>query len=125
MKKFIATILVGVFTLSLIAVPVATLAQNQNFLENVADSANIDTSRELPEIIGGFINVLLSILGIVAVVLVLWGGFLWMTAAGNPDQVDKAKKLLYSGIIGLVIIFAAFAIARFILDQIQTAVTGS
>jgi hypothetical protein len=46
-------------------------------------------------------------LGVIAVILVLWGGFKWMTAAGNEDGITEAKKLMGAGVIGLVIILAA------------------
>jgi hypothetical protein len=75
----------------------------------------------LPQVISGIIAVILSTLGVIAVLIILWGGFLWMTAAGEPDKVDKAKKLIVSGIIGLVIIFAAYAIASFVLGAVQTS----
>jgi len=70
------------------------------------------------------INVLLTILGIVAVVIVLLGGFKWMTAGGNEDKVGEAKKILGAGVIGLVIILAAWGIAAFVLNTLMSA-TGN
>ena len=70
------------------------------------------------------INVLLTLLGIVAVVIVLLGGFKWMTAGGNEDKVGEAKKILGAGIIGLVIILAAWGIAAFVLNTLMSA-TGN
>ncbi len=74
--------------------------------------------RDPRDIAASIINVLLGFLGIVAVIIILLGGFKWMTAAGNEDKVGEAKKLITAGIIGLVIILAAFAIAKFVLDQL-------
>ncbi len=67
------------------------------------------------------INVALTVLGIVAVVIVLLGGFKWMTAGGNEDKVSEAKKLLGAGVIGLVIILAAWGIASFVLNELIKA----
>ena len=78
----------------------------------------------LSELIKSIIQVILGFLGVIAVLIILWGGFVWMTAAGEPDKVDKAKKMIYSGIIGLVIIFAAYAIASFVFAQLQS-ITGA
>ena len=78
----------------------------------------------LSELIRSIIQVILGFLGVIAVLIILWGGFIWMTAAGEPDKVDKAKKMIYSGIIGLVVIFAAYAIATFVFSQLQT-ITGA
>ncbi len=67
------------------------------------------------------INVILTLLGIVAVVIVLLGGFKWMTAGGNEEMVSEAKKLLGAGVIGLVIILAAWGIASFVLNELMKA----
>lgn len=76
------------------------------------------------EIAAGIINVVLGFLGIVAVIIILLGGFKWMTAAGNEDKVDEAKKLISAGIIGLVIILAAFGIATFVINSLMTATSS-
>ena len=71
-------------------------------------------------IIGAAINVLMGFLGIIAVLIILFGGFKWMTAQGADDKIDEAKKLLAAGIIGLIIIMSAWAIATFVMDQVMT-----
>ena len=73
------------------------------------------------EIAASIINVILGFLGIVAVIIILLGGFKWMTAGGNEDKVGEAKKLITAGIIGLVIILGAFSIATFVLNQLSAA----
>lgn len=79
----------------------------------------------LVDTIAQIIRVALGFLGVIAVVIILLGGFKWMTAGGNDDKVKDAKKLIFSGIIGLVIIISAFAIASFVIDSIVTATSGS
>lgn len=74
--------------------------------------------------IAQIINVALGLLGIVAVVIVLAGGFKWMTAGGNEEKTTEARKLIFAGIIGLAIILSAYAIARFVLEQLYDA-TGA
>ena len=71
--------------------------------------------------IASIINTLMLFLGIIAVVIVLLGGFKWMTAMGNEDKVSEAKKLMGAGVIGLVIILAAWGIATFILQSLINA----
>lgn len=65
----------------------------------------------------------MSLLGIVAVVIVLIGGFTWMTAGGDEEKVGTAKKYIYSGVIGLAIILSAYAIANFVITQLVSATT--
>ncbi len=86
--------------------------------------AGIGLGNEDPRsIAANIINIILGFLGILAVVLILFGGFKWMTAAGNEDKVAEAKKLLVAGVIGLIIILAAYALAAFILDAVFRATT--
>ncbi len=65
------------------------------------------------------VRVLLGFLGILAVCLIIYGGFLWMTSAGNPEQIDRAKKVLKNAIIGLILIFASFGIASFVIRSLM------
>lgn len=78
----------------------------------------------LESTVASIINVALSLLGIVAVVIILMGGFIWMTAGGNDEKTAQARKLIFAGIIGLAIILSAFAIARFVLGSLSQA-TGT
>lgn len=69
------------------------------------------------------IRVAMGLLGIVAVVIILIGGFTWMMAGGNEEKVGEAKKWIFAGIIGLAIILSAYAIASFVINQLVTATT--
>ena len=70
------------------------------------------------------VKYLMTFLGIIAVVIILLGGFKWMTAAGNEDKVAEAKKLIIAGCIGLVIILAAFIIVQFVMKVSNQALNG-
>ncbi len=74
--------------------------------------------------IARIIRVAMGLLGIIAVVIVLIGGFTWMTAGGNEEKVGEAKKWIFAGIIGLAIILSAFAIATFVINNLVTATTA-
>ncbi|MFH2063455.1 MAG: hypothetical protein ABIJ46_04900 [bacterium] len=80
-----------------------------------------EPSKDLLDIVGSVIFAAMGLLGVVLLVLILYGGFLWMTAGGNDDQVGKAKKIITNSVIGLVIIMAAYAIATFVFEAIITA----
>ena len=75
-------------------------------------------SKPLRDTIGGVVNIVLGFLGILATLIILLGGFKWMTSQGNTEKVDEAKKLIGAGIVGLVIILTAYAISRFILGSL-------
>ncbi len=78
------------------------------------------TKLRLPRPVGVLI-VYVGLLGIIAVVIILYGGFIWMTAAGNEERVDKARKMIVAGVIGLAIILSAYAIARFVVNSLVNA----
>lgn len=71
------------------------------------------------------IRVLMGFLGIIAVAIILLGGFKWMTAAGDDTKIKAAKKLITAGLTGLVIVLAAFLIANFVISTIGGQIQGA
>ena len=67
---------------------------------------------------GQIVGTVLSFVGVLFLILMIYAGILWMTAQGNDQQVSKAKSLLINGVIGLIIVFAAYAITSFIGQEI-------
>jgi hypothetical protein len=122
--------LISLFVLSLFVLPFLTVQPvlasdpfGNNFVKN--DNEGIVLGDDDPRTIAAtVINVVLTLLSIIAVVIVLLGGFKWMTAAGNEEKVADAKKLLGAGVIGLAIILAAWGIASFALNKLGSA-TGA
>lgn len=93
-------------------------------LQETANKAGLPgaaANKTLPEIVGLIINGLLGVIGTVLIVLMLYGGFLWMTAAGEEKRVEDAKNILKNSIIGLLIIFLAYGISKFIINALLTA----
>lgn len=82
-------------------------------------------NRDLRETAANLINILLGLLGLIAVVIVLAGGFKWMTAGGSEDKIAEARKMIFSGVIGLAIILSAWAISLFVINQLSTATGGA
>lgn len=71
------------------------------------------------------IKAFLSILGILFIILVILGGYYWMTAGGDETKMAKAKDTLKKAIIGLIIIISAYAITAFIFKALDdTAGSG-
>lgn len=74
----------------------------------------------IPEGIGKVIGAGLSFLGIAFMLLIIYGGFMWMFARGNDQAVGKAKEIITAAVIGLVIVLAAYAITNFIGTNLLT-----
>ena len=89
-------------------------------LEQLGGASGYETSgisqTTVSEIAGIAVKTFLSILGIIFIALMLYGGFLWMTAGGKEEQLTKAKELIQAAVIGLIIIVAAYAISFFIFN---------
>lgn len=67
------------------------------------------------------IQVALGLLGIIAVSLIIYAGFIWMTSGGSEEKVAQAKKTLRNAIIGLLIVLSAWGITYFILQKLLGA----
>lgn len=88
-----------------------------------AGEAGLGTA-DLIDTISSIIRIALGFLGVIAVVIILLGGFKWMTSSGADTKVAEAKKLIFAGIIGLVIVLSAYAIATFVINSIVANVQG-
>ena len=73
----------------------------------------------LPQTIGLIIRVILGFLGIVLIVLIIYAGFMWMTAGGEQKNVEKAQAFIKNAVMGLVVILLAYAITDFVITKIQ------
>ena len=71
--------------------------------------------------IGKIITGILGIIGSIALALFVYGGFLIMTAAGNPAGVKKGREVMIYAAFGLLIIFSSYTLTKFVL----TTVAGS
>ena len=85
---------------------------------------NINAEESVPNLIGSIVGVLLSFLGALFFLLILYSGFLWMTAFGSSEKADKAKGILEHAAVGLIIVLAAYAISYFVIDQLLLATKG-
>jgi hypothetical protein len=118
---FIAVLLV------LLILPTVALAQTDSRmtnlgLDNLSKEGNIQLgTKTLPATISSIINVAMGVLGIIVVILILAGGFLWMTAGGSDEKITKAKGLIFGGVIGLAIVLSAYAIAQFVITSLLNA----
>ena len=120
-KKIIASsFFLLLFSFSAAVIPCAALTNDP--LENLNKTAEItvlDRSAGSQEdfvqtLIGRLIGTILSFVGVIFLILTIYAGITWMLARGNDQEVTKAKNLLTDSIIGLIIVFAAYAITVFI-----------
>lgn len=130
MKKF-SKFLLSFAILSFLLTPMLTLpaaAQTGDDIFGLNEvNVGLDNSlgNEDPRTVAGrIINIALGFLGVIALAIILMGGFTWMTAGGNEDKVSQAKKMIGAGVIGLIIIFLSWALANFIVGTLYNTTTG-
>lgn len=125
MNKIIKQILILTCLIALLVLPYFVFAQEIEAVEKLKTVAGGGGFSDIGEsetgiagIVGTIITAFLSILGVIFLVLMLYGGYLWMMDRGNSEQVEKAKQVITAAIIGLIIVVAAYAITQFIYAYI-------
>jgi len=129
MKKYFFSLLITVFLLS--ASSCLATAVNSNLSNAFSKGGPLDTVKKaagytekdtgltsIQSIITQVIKTALTLVGIVFLVLMIYGGFLWMTDRGSEAQVKKAINLIQSAVIGLIIVVSAYAITYFVVQAI-------
>ena len=93
-------------------------AKQTGAFTKAAGIEQVGTEGQAIEIVATIIQIFLGFLGIIFVILIIYGGYLWMTSRGNEEQVKKAKDTLQKATIGLIIILAAYAITYFVFTEL-------
>lgn len=118
MKKLLALLLL---------LPSAVHAQVtiENFGTSNLNNLLVYSTKNVYETVSNIINIILSFLGALAILLFLYAGFKWLTSQGNTDKIDEAKKLMGAAVMGIAIIFAAYALSTFIIGSLFNNTVGT
>jgi hypothetical protein len=119
------TIKAGILPLMMLAMvfPAILAALPANAQINIGSqhAQNIGLGNRDPKsIIVGVIQVILGFLGLLAVILILYGGFKWMMSRGDEAEVESARKIIVAGVIGLLIVLAAWGISLWVIGILAT-----
>lgn len=110
--------IVLVFVLIMTVVPMIVFAQlDLGFegAEGIADEASLSI-REPAEFIKDAINLALGLIGLIALAVLIYGGFLFITSSGDEDKAAKAKRLILYAIVGLLLIGASVIVVNLVID---------
>lgn len=121
MKRFLITLLFA--SPFLLLVPVQSSAEETVYIDTIDYTleqpfAGEDTITSSSQYFNAIYRFALGIVGIIAVVLIMFGGLRWMAAAGNESIITEAKEIVTSAVIGLVIALLSYVILAFINPQI-------
>lgn len=110
----------------------AVTTSNNEFEKNLGKTGqamgfNIiaDSKTNLYSKISNYITVVLSFLGVIFLIIMIYAGYLWMTAEGDKGQVDKAKKMITQAVVGLIIVVSAYTITAFVGYEFNSGVTAT
>ncbi|MDP3900430.1 MAG: hypothetical protein Q8Q23_05105 [bacterium] len=125
MKNFYKKIIIILFLAGIFfGMATVVLAQNTGLEETAGAAGLLDTGIDnLPQLIGTVIGAALALIGAVFLLLMLYGGFIWMLARGNDQEVTRAKNIIISAIYGIIIIVGAYAITYYVMQAL--GVSGS
>jgi hypothetical protein len=100
--------------------------KSEGGLEEIGDTVfgGETPKNTIPEIVARIIKYLLTFLGIIFIALIIYGGFIYMTARGDSEAINNAKNIIISASIGLAIILASYSFTYFILESLTKA-TGT
>ena len=99
-----------------LAMPLASHAQvtaSTFSIESIGGQIGIGDA-DLKKTVLNIIRLILGLMTLIAVVMVIYGGFTWLTAGGNEDRVEKAKKIISAAVVGLIVILLAWAVVIFV-----------
>ena len=119
LRRFLTSLAVSVTLFSPLAVLAANipgLAEADRNLTSIGGRFAEVKPRSLEQIIQNIVNFLLGVLGIIFLLLVVYAGYLYLTALGDKDNVKKALTLLKQGLIGLALVVASWAISTALID---------
>ena len=118
MKKniFYIWIAISIIFMGIILTPRKTLADWDDYKPYVPEGLQ---DQSLQGIISAVISAALLLAGVVAVAYLIVGGYKYITSSGNAEQAESAKTTITNSIIGLIVIFAAYVIVKFVLNAID------
>lgn len=118
MKNRLVLFLVGMSVVVFGVVGVTHAQGLKNALGNVAPIGRAAGAEgRIENITGTIINGALSLVGLIFLLLMVYAGFLWMTARGDEGQVEKAQNIVRTSMIGIVLVVSAYAITVFITSR--------
>lgn len=125
MKKIALAFIILVGLSLAMASPILAQSNTLNGLNETAglvdafkNQSGADYSSFIQNKTGQIIGAVLSFIGVLFFILMVYAGISWMTAAGNEQQIGKAKSLLMNAVIGIIVVFAAYALTMFIGNEI-------
>ena len=129
-KTILKIFAIGLVLLTPLALPLAAEAQI-NWSGGVGGGSNSARGESQPTEIftdGGvfaqFTNILLYLIGAISVIMIIFGGFRYITSGGKSENITAAKNTIMYAVIGIIIALLSYAIVNFVITAISSSTTG-
>lgn len=96
------------------------VCSDPNISDELKDAAGCNTTKKADEVVNAVVNVVLSFVGIIAVCVMIYGGFLYMTSNGDSGKAQKAKNVILYGLVGMIVALLAYTIIIFVSRSISS-----
>ncbi|MBP9761157.1 MAG: hypothetical protein KBD15_02880 [Candidatus Magasanikbacteria bacterium] len=114
-----------IFAIDIITGPLAYTGDDQfgegtgpgTGIAKMATELNRINASSIPEFLGKLIKIAMGILGTIALVIIVYAGILWMTAAGNSTREKEALDTIFWAILGVIVILSSYALVKFIIGN--------
>lgn len=125
-KPFLTiTLLIAGFAFAVTIANAQGLKGAEGVFKDIGDKAGANTYQNPEDVIGVGIGAAITLVGMIFLVLMVYAGYLWMTARGEQEQVDKAQKIITTALIGFFIVASAYAITKFVSGRLGGTSGGS
>lgn len=89
-----------------------------DLIQKGADSTGQKDTRSAGDLAKDFVNIMLFAIGILAVIMIIWGGIRYVLSGGDSTAISAAKKTILYAVVGLVVAILAYAIVNFVITTI-------
>ena len=115
--------------MSVMFIPNSLLAQDigAGFVKEAATGAGFSektTETTFAANLGFIVRIILSFVGVIFLILMVYAGILWMTAQGDETKIEKAQSIIKSAIIGLILTISAYSVTNFVVPRIVGRAAG-
>lgn len=111
--------------LIVLTVAVAAFIALPAFAQDTGTGTNVIQNVKLGVVVQRVISAVLAIVGLLAAVYLIYGGVLYLTSGGEPKAADKAKHVILSAIIGVIIVFVSWALVNYVMSALFGRTTNN
>lgn len=113
MKKIIRKVFLAILSFAFLFGPVFAV----NAI-NVTNPGNAFANADFNTILGNVVNFITGFIAVLGIIFLVWGGLLYVTAAGDDNQMDRAKTTITYAILGLFVAGLAYAVTKLVINKI-------